>query len=201
MTSPLRSRHTNGAASPAAVTVTANAAIALLAVDARFAMDTGRSVPVEVAEAANHAPGTSPRVAWTERLGEALANLATPPIIIARGCGSEPCVRIANHVASRILGALLLAPEVPPPLLRFSPEFGRRLPVPTLVVGHRAARDLQRAQWAYWARVWGADFLTLDGDWLDGPLAAFSASLPCRLLVQRLAHARGTLPPRTSNAG
>jgi hypothetical protein len=172
------------------------AAIALVVTADGLTLNTGRGAPPAIRNVPAPAGHPPSRTEWTGMLGEALAECAAPPIVIARHHGSEPTLRTVSRAPSRVRGALLLAPEVPPPLLRFSPEFGQRLPVPALVVGHRTASDLQRAQWAYWARVWGADYLLLDGDWLDGPVAGFLTGLPGRLLLQRLAFAKEAPPPR-----
>jgi len=106
------------------------------------------------------------RRAWVDRLAETIAGIGGPVVIAAHSLGCIATVHLPPEVASRIDGALLVAPADPERrgvLSDFAPVPYQPLPYRSIVVaGSNDPFCPVRLSGAY-ARAWGSEFVRLQG--------------------------------------
>jgi uncharacterized protein len=106
------------------------------------------------------------RKAWVERLTETLLQIDGPVVVAAHSLGCIATVHLADEIAARIQGALLVAPADPERrgvLADFAPVPYLTLPYPSIVVaGSNDPFCPVRLSGAY-ARAWGSEFVRLQG--------------------------------------
>ena len=107
---------------------------------------------------------TPSRAAWVAAIGKVIAAQNQPVVVAAHSLGCIATSHLPEDVASRIQGALLVAPADPERrgvLADFAPVPYQRLPYPSILVA--SANDPYcpvRTAGAY-ARAWGSDFFRL----------------------------------------
>lgn len=106
------------------------------------------------------------RRAWVGRLAETLLEIDGPVVVAAHSLGCIATVHLPPEAASRISGALLVAPADPERrgvLADFAPVPYQPLPYPSIVVaGSNDPFCPVRLSGAY-ARAWGSEFVRLQG--------------------------------------
>jgi uncharacterized protein len=106
------------------------------------------------------------RSAWVGRMAETLSEIEGPVVVAAHSLGCIATVHLPPEAASRIVGALLVAPADPERrgvLADFAPVPYQPLPYPSIVVaGSNDPFCPVRLSGAY-ARAWGSEFVRLQG--------------------------------------
>ena len=108
---------------------------------------------------------------WMRRLGERLAAIDAPAVVVAHSLG---CILAAHAAASplagRIAAALLVAPadvdeirHLLPEVESFAPVPTARLPFPSVVVSSTDDPYVEPARARLFADAWGARLVELDG--------------------------------------
>jgi predicted alpha/beta hydrolase family esterase len=117
---------------------------------------------------------------WSERLDEVLHTSNRPTVIVAHSFGCLTSVHRAGRLASnRLAGMLLVAPADPDKFGLTKELLDVKLPCPSIVVGSSNDPWMEAHQAAYWAQVWGSEFINAGalghvnsesglGDWLFG---------------------------------
>jgi uncharacterized protein len=124
---------------------------------------------------------------WSDWLDQALRRSPRPVLIVAHSFGVLTSVHRAAAGAANVIAALLVAPADPDKFGVASLVQDVSLPFPSIVVGSTNDPWMSSDRAAYWAAVWGSEFVNAGalghinaesglGDWDDG-----------QALLQRLA--------------
>ncbi len=109
---------------------------------------------------------TPTRIAWVQRLNEAVQQAQGPVVLVAHSLGCMASVQLPPEAAKKVAGAMLVAPADPErrsPLADFAPVPYQRLPYRSLVVASDNDPYCPVRLAAAYARGWGSDFVRLNG--------------------------------------
>lgn len=116
---------------------------------------------------------------WKQGIREQLQNIDKPIVIIAHSFGTLASASIAEEFPEKIAALFLVAPA-DPDKFQIAAQLPRHpLPVPAQIIASSNDPWLTEAKAAYWALLWGADYLRFKnvghinsasnlGEWHDG---------------------------------
>lgn len=103
--------------------------------------------------------------AWVQRLSETIESTSGPVVVVAHSLGCIATAHLPLAVASRIQGALLVAPADPERrgvLADFAPVPYQKLPYPSIVVASSNDPFCPVRLAGAYARAWGSEFVRLN---------------------------------------
>jgi len=103
---------------------------------------------------------------WVQRLSETIEQAAGPVVVVAHSLGCVATTHLPSEIASRIQGALLVAPADPERrgvLGDFAPVPYQRLPYHSIVVASTNDPFCPARLAGAYARAWGSEFVRLNG--------------------------------------
>lgn len=116
---------------------------------------------------------------WKQGIRAQLQNADKPVVIIAHSFGTLASASIAQEFPDKITALFLVAPADPDKFQIAAQLPQQPLPVPTQIIASSNDPWLTEAKAAYWALLWGADYLRFKnvghinsasnlGDWSEG---------------------------------
>lgn len=102
------------------------------------------------------------RSAWVERIGETVASVSGPVVLVAHSLGCIAVAHLQGPLLARIASALLVAPADPErrsALCDFAPAPHRRLPYPSVLVASTNDPHCPPRLAGAYARAWGSRFV------------------------------------------
>ncbi|PUA27388.1 MAG: alpha/beta hydrolase [Cellvibrio sp. 79] len=116
---------------------------------------------------------------WKQGIRDQLQNADRPVVIIAHSFGTLASASIAQEFPEKIAALFLVAPADPDKFNIAAQLPQHSLPVPAQIIASSNDPWLTEAKAAYWALLWGADYLRFKnvghinsasnlGDWQDG---------------------------------
>ena len=103
--------------------------------------------------------------AWVQRMTETIEQVSGPVLVVAHSLGCIATAHLPLAVASRIQGALLVAPADPERrgvLADFAPVPYQKLPYPSIVVASSNDPFCPVRLAGAYARAWGSEFVRLN---------------------------------------